>query len=317
MKFENLFIVSGDEKSKLYKVEDGQIQHLLDQPFPEISKYSISETGWISAIKIKRRRGKKSFIYCVKLDQEHKIIERVNIQIPDKYHVTALAMKNNTVYIGGHNLDRDSKESADLIDLSGKEKQLQSIIIPEEYEMAGKAIDDIMILEDRMILVDDLIYPKFLFEYDISKETDPKLDRIIELSDNGTYEHIKSGKISKNRIALYSSTIGMAGSGRHLNILNSKTFTDYGTLSSGISLFPKKQQHWFLDYTLWNNTLYLACGKKGLGILKLERNFKMEDVLFKRKKSLVNIDRFHYISNTCLVYQTEDSELKIIMMKEL
>jgi len=317
-KFENLFINPKKNRSVLYSANKGQVQKILSLPFPEISKYSISETGWVCAIKIKRRQGKKSFIYCVKLDQEFKIIKKMNIQIPFKYHVTAIAMRNNTVYIGGLNLNSGSKELSDYIDLTCADKEFNPVIIPEEYEMSGKAIDDIMVHGNRMILVDNIIFPKYLFEYDISQETAPGLSKVIKLPNNGTYEHIRFGKMSKTKIVLLSTTTGMGGIGRHLNILNSENFKNYGTISSVISLLPKKkQEHWFQDYTIWNNTLYLACGKKGLGILKLGRNNKKENVLYRKNKCLVNIKRFNYISNNCLVYQSEDDELKIIMMKEL
>jgi len=301
MSFRNLFIHSVDGKAVLYRLDKGQILKIGNLPFPEITKYQISETGLIAAIKIKRRRNKKSFIYVARVDENFKIINECNYEIPRDFHVHAIGVKNEVIYFGGYNR-YNAVESAGFIISTEKEKKLCPINIPKQNEMPGKAIDDIMILDNRMILVDNFIYPKYLFEYNISQETNLVLKKVIKLPNNGTYEHIISGKMNHKWIVLFSSTIGMNGKAYHLNILGAHDFKNYGTISSRIPFDNKtSEKYWFHDYALHNDKLYLACGDKGIGWLKLRERLDEHDIKYIDIQGKNEINEIYNVGDEVLV----------------
>ena len=88
--------------------------------------------------------------------------------------------------------------------------------------MYGKAIDDILIMNNKLLLVDDIVYPKYLLEYDITDSKNPKHIETKKLDNNGTYEHIVKGDLNDNWLVLLSSTVGMGGSSDHI-VIEGKT----------------------------------------------------------------------------------------------
>jgi len=301
-KYKNLFIHSNGNNSILYRVDNEQMSRIAILPFPAVTKYAISEKGWIAAIKFKRRIGKKSFIYLVRITEKDHIVIEENIDIPYGYFIKALAIKNNTLLAGGFNRNSSKYEIACLVDLTCPERKFHPIEIPSEYRMKGKAIDEILIYENRMILVDNVVFPKFLFEYDITIEQEPLLKKVIKLPNNGTYEHIISGQINENWIALSSSSIGQNGQAFHINILDAHDYSSYGTISSLVPLFnQRKTGHWFSDYALSGNYLLLACGNKDLGICKIKNVLTANNVVLKKIEEIQKIEKISVVGRNVII----------------
>lgn len=84
--------------------------------------------------------------------------------------------------------------------------------------MNGKSIDDILINGNELLLVDNMIFPKYLIKYDISVPITPMYIDTIGLQNNGTYEHIIKGDMNNDWLILLSSTIGMDGSFQYITI---------------------------------------------------------------------------------------------------
>jgi hypothetical protein len=83
----------------------------------------------------------------------------------------------------------------------------------------GKSIDDILIRNKTLFLVDNIVFPKYIFKYDTSIPNNPKHTGTYELENNGTYEHIIKGDINDNWIVLFSSTDGRDGAYQHISII--------------------------------------------------------------------------------------------------
>jgi hypothetical protein len=66
------------------------------------------------------------------------------------------------------------------------------------------------------------VFPKYIFEYDISNPKEPKHINTIDLPDNGTYEHIVKGDGNEKWLGIKSSTVGSFGTAQHLNIFGDK-----------------------------------------------------------------------------------------------
>jgi hypothetical protein len=127
------------------------------------------------------------------------------------------------VYFGGkssHNQTNEGEIFA-ILNLENKNFKLEKINIPIEVSY-GKAIDDILIVKNKLLLVDDIVYPKYLLEYDITDSKNPKHIKTKELDNNGTYEHIVKGDLNDNWLVLLSSTVGRGGSSDHI-VIDGKT----------------------------------------------------------------------------------------------
>jgi len=107
-------------------------------------------------------------------------------------------------------------------------------VVPHEIPLdagKGKSIDDILILGNTMILVDNIVFPKYLSEYDIGDTAHPRHVATRKLPNNGVYEHIRKGDLANNRLVLLSSSTGMNGAYNFVNI-----FDRYTDMETGISL---------------------------------------------------------------------------------
>ena len=86
--------------------------------------------------------------------------------------------------------------------------QYHKISIPIELFYPGKAIDDFIVLENKIIAVDNIVMPKYLIEYE--RKFLPRLDsaKIFKLEPNGTYESIQKAVSNEHYIGLLSGTTG-------------------------------------------------------------------------------------------------------------
>lgn len=175
-------------------------------------------------------------------------------------------------------------------------------------KVKGKAIDDILILNNELILVDNIVFPKYIFYYDISKPKKPKHIKTLKLANNGTYENIIKGDINKNYLVLFSSTVGMGGGSKYLNIIKGelekvdklywKVYSSSELLKSS-SIDWQKQSYteigelidkekntnkteYLQDFTLIDNYLILLTTHQ-LGYLNLNEKIKLENMILLKK----------------------------------
>jgi hypothetical protein len=133
------------------------------------------------------------------------------------YKFSSINFKDNVVYLGGqYKNQRD--ELFSYIDLNDVVFKMNEVDLPIKT-IKGKSIDDILIRNKTLFLVDNIVYPKYIFKYDASIPNHLKHIGTYELENNGTYEHIIKGDINDNWIILFSSTVGMGGAYQHISII--------------------------------------------------------------------------------------------------
>jgi hypothetical protein len=151
----------------------------------------------------------------------------------------------------------------------------------------GKSIDDVLIYNDKLVLVDNIIYPKYLFEYDISDSLAPVATKTIKLPNNGTYEHIYRGSINSRWMALLSGGMGREGSSKYVSVFSlpgyEQVFTvylkdgrDFLSDEEGFTSLEKELQNaennvGLYDFAIAGDNLLIACGHHGLGIFPLQK----------------------------------------------
>ena len=137
-----------------------------------------------------------------------------------EYKFKTINFKDNTVYLGGQYKSKKG-ELFSFINLEDTDFKLNDIQLPIK-STRGKSIDDILVRDNDLFLVDNIIYPKYVFQYDVSMPANPKHVETYELDNHGTYEHIIKGDINDTWMILFSSTVGMNGAYQHISIIEYK-----------------------------------------------------------------------------------------------
>jgi len=205
----SIFIIPLNHKCLICKIENNEIRELGSFPKTSESKSIIVNDEFICSI--------DSLITV--FDVKGRLLKVIN----SDFELTSLNSKNKVVYFGGKSSEygNNAGEIFAILDLGNKNFKLENIKIPIDVNY-GKAIDDILILNNKLLLVDDIVYPKYLLEYEITDSKRPKHIETKELENNGTYEHIVKGEINEKWLILLSSTIGMGGSSDHI-VVEGKT----------------------------------------------------------------------------------------------
>jgi hypothetical protein len=219
-----------------------------------------------------------------------------------EYKFSSINCKDTTVYLGGQ-YKKNKGELFSFIDLSDANFKIKEIELPIKT-IEGKAIDDILIRDEILYLVDNVVYPKYIFTYDIGIAANPKHIGTYALKNNGTYEHIRKGDINKNWIVLFSSTVGMNGAFQHISIIGKdENWQEHTTLSFCVERYhkdrlsgkDKKKREEIWDICLIENSLLLL-KEHGLFCIDLT-NKKLEKKTIKINNNENKYDMFLKISD--------------------
>ncbi len=219
--------------------------------------------------------------------ENNRFVEEVVEEFPKKFKVQTIELKDQFAYLGGIDL---SNEFFYVFDIESKE--FFSVPIPEEVKVIGKAIDDVLFLDKRMIAVDNIIFPKFLIEYDLKELPNLRSSKVTQLKYNGTYEQYKKGEINKDYLILLSDTHSVyIGTSYHISVLRSSDFDQGFSVSSKLKKSRNEYFTWN-DILLVNNKVFVACKEKGLGVFEImesyfkkEKHPKLNDVWLNNKIS--------------------------------
>lgn len=211
------FIIPQSGKSIIAQIINGEIHEIRKVDIPFQSKSVITENNTIVSI-----------CFDLKSLKIHNI-QGVLLKEINNVSYKAIACKKNTVYFGGECTDDDTDNYAkgemfSVIDFNNIDFQLSEIELPIQVVM-GKSIDDILINENRLILLDNVVYPKYILEYDITNPSAPFHIKTKHLPNNGTYEHIIKGDINNQWMVIFSSTAGRGGVSQHITISGEKDET--------------------------------------------------------------------------------------------
>lgn len=273
------FIIPQSNKSIIARIENDKIQKVgyIDAPYN--SKSVITANNQIVSLCFTQKA-----LRIFNLDGKL-INEILNI-----YH-KSIACKKNTIFLGGEVTDTRYElcgEMCSTINLESSNITLKEIEIPVKI-VKGKSIDDILIEGNNLVLVDNVITPKYLFEYDISDPNNPDLKATRVHVSNGTYEHIYKGDINKSWTILLSSTTSSLSGGTHITV---RGRTD-GILSFRYSHKSTKKTHDSIrDICLINNLLYIL-RNSGLHYINLDNSIskfkikKIKDCLIDQPNRLI------------------------------
>jgi len=213
------FIIPQENRSLIARW-DGSLEIAGKVDIPYNSKSVVTDNGLIVAICLGKER--KNFRLKI-FDPDGKQLVRST-----EHKFTCIAAKGNVVYLGGQ-YKKGEQELFSVMDLTNADftspdftaSSLVAVDVPLPENHRGKSIDDILVRDKTLILVDNIVFPKYLFEYDISA-VNPKHSATKKLPNNGTYEHIYKGDINEDTLVLFSGSVGRRGVFRHISIIKGR-----------------------------------------------------------------------------------------------
>lgn len=296
---DSIFIIPLEDKSLICTIKNNAIKELGSFPKTINSKSIIVNNKFICSI---------DTLISI-FDINGKLIK----QIQSDFKPSCLNSKGNVVYLGGasYNSGQSVGEIFAILDLGKFNFKLELKEIPIEVNY-GKSIDDILIFQNKLILVDNIVYPKYLLEYDISDIKNPKHVLTKELSSSGTYEHIRKGELNNNWLILLSHTTGRHGSSDHISITEKSNFNSTNSISTySPSGWMRKKlneeyvsngelDNNFTDICLRDNMLYVLVDSSVYS-LDLKKEHKQEN-LIKVPSKLNSIQKIIHAPSNRMVF---------------
>lgn len=192
----------------------------------------------------------------------------------------SLACKGNAVYFGGIQGDHYTSDAAMFawMNLDDQVYDPTRLDVPIESK-SGKSIDDVVVDGEQLILVDNIIYPKFIFFYDISDEQNPIYKQACELPNNGTYEHIEKADAANGKVVTLSSTIGGMGGFDYISIIDTEQLKRFKKASADDENWLDYEakgvicNHDFDDKTGAQRTTYPYFGSRNINDICLIGNY--------------------------------------------
>jgi len=258
------FIIPQEKSSIIAKLENNEIHELGYIDIPFLSRSVITENGYIVSI-----------CFGSNPDSTRLKIFDINgkqLLCGKEYKYDSIACKKNVVYLGGQYNSKESELFA-LINFSNINFSIQEVNLPIETS-AGKSIDDILILGDTIFLLDNIAYPKYIFQYDISSPDNPIYISTDVMGINGTYEHIEKGDINDDWMVIFSQCVGRGGISQHISITGKKkatlSFYVYRPGFENKQLVNKVTEKGICDISLLENYL-IVLFEDGVKYLNLNR----------------------------------------------
>lgn len=209
-----MVIISQNGNSAIVNFDkNGKASTILNIPYS--SQNAIDSKGNIFILDLKK---KELQVYNTKGDL---------IAFNNQYDCQTIAIKEDILYMGGHCKKKVMNKIEEIfavvsireIDFGRKQIELpvRKVKLPVVF-VAGKSIDDILIVDNLLILVDNIVMPKYNLYFDITTPDNPTYIETELIQDNGTYEHIHKGEINEDWMALLSSTVGRSGNAWHIRV---------------------------------------------------------------------------------------------------
>jgi len=126
------------------------------------------------------------------------------------------------IYVGGR-----SKSGEFLWQKAITDQTWLALPFPDDFSPKRYKSIDLLFLEgDQLIAVDDIVYPKWIFTYDISESKHPKPVGIASLKQHTSYESIYGGADNDDYIALLSGGINHGECFKFISLLDKKTLKE-------------------------------------------------------------------------------------------
>lgn len=169
-------------------------------------------------------RATRARICRSRLEKDGSLVCQPDLVLPPHLKVCALALHGPYLYVGGaFAWPRRSAIRAGAtggrLDLREEQPRWEPLVLPGPCE-PGKALDDVLVDDQNLVLVDNIVFPKYLFVYSWPSDGGlPANPQVVELPFSRVYEHIEKGQMSAGYVALLSTSAGEGGVGIYVSVL--------------------------------------------------------------------------------------------------
>jgi hypothetical protein len=263
------FVVPRRNASVLCTVDGGRLVEINPVPVPVRGECAVSASGWIAFTLDEGRAIGRAHVDAEPAEQRSFPL----LAMPADYKAHTLAFAGDVLYVGGE----CGEEVLGTFDLAEVAPAWAPVEVPPGLRQQGKAMDDLLVDGDRLIAVDDIVYPKYLVLYDVADPARPRLREVRDIPNHGTYERIHTAALGENWLAILSGTFGRAGAFQHVALFDRESLHEHVALHGRLRSFdgpegdPAAEQRdppWH-DVALRGDVLLLAAGSQGLGVLHL------------------------------------------------
>ena len=187
-------------------------------------------------------------------------VERV--PLPGGFEPASIARAGGAIYLAGTSRD------GEVAFVHGSGEWLP---LPVPAGGPGKSIDGLHVDGTRLIAVDDIVLPKYLFVFDVSQPFAPVLSRSEALPVHFTYEHVVATSFAPPWLAILSAGAGgRSGEYDFLALHDSELLVERCKMvRSPPGWFSRPRVPRWRDVALVGGRAAIAADKAGIGVLRL------------------------------------------------
>lgn len=311
-------------KNILYKIEQKtltQIASVENDPYLSSDDYvvTLSEIDYSGCLSCpgqgSSHHGKVINIHKIEKDSKLKLYRKITL--PEGYTVKTTALHKGILFVTG-NL---GENIFGFYDIRSENPKFVSVQVPAEVKQ--KMFDDLIIDGNTLLAVDNVVWPKWLVLFDISRPKDPKTLKVVELME-GVNEHIEKGVVGNNYLVLFAENSTKGGRRQALQIYSKSE--NYKPLSE-ITLWrwsrqseEETGQHSTPVMSFMDDILILSGHGKGVGVIDCSSKIIDKSVLkpllyTNEKKRSVPVVEAVVLPNNMIAIKTEKTAEFFIVSK--
>lgn len=189
------------------------------------------------------------------------------LKLPGTPSIHALFVVDDVVFVGSD----AGKSMLGYVDLRGSLKW-QPIVVPKEANWTGKGVDGFARRGSKLVAIDDIVMPRYLFLLDISSPRNPQWIEHRHLPAHSSGERIRSVVSNEEIMILLSSSANHGAASLHIGFYDLETLSEYATLHVQSPYGIRKwapRSHEFHKLALFDQTLLIAADKEGIALLRV------------------------------------------------
>ena len=217
----------------LCQVNGGAVKPLAACPGDQRAEYVISDDA--SALAVLESDGKRASLLTIVADDPWLVPHLPFAALPRKCRGHVVTTIDGTLLVGGHGPEGEALWARDGAGCNG----WQELMLPQALRQTGKAVDGLLRADQRLIVIDDIVMPKWVLEYEILGGGTFSHVRTEQLPFHTTYERIYSAAIGEPGVGLLSHGINHGTVSHHVWILDTELLTEIRH-SSGWSTTRRK-----------------------------------------------------------------------------
>jgi hypothetical protein len=117
--------------------------------------------------------------------------------------------------------------------ISGNQIEWASISLPRQIDGPSKIIDDLLVLNNELIVLDNLLIPKYVAIFDISRMPEIRLKNALSFC-NGTWEEASQIVVGDAWAAILSQSINHGWSAQHISLWSYPQWETVGTVHDSL-----------------------------------------------------------------------------------